>query len=211
MPDAAPARPGARKKTIAAAARAAAARAARRAAAAARDPADLVFFDEASTPTARTRARARSPRGTRATGAAPRNRGPDVTLVAPLTPTGMGPAVPVPGAATRPVFARFVAALPAPSLRPGRTVVLGDPAVHQRARARALIGAAGGRPPFPPAYSPGFSPIAPVFAPIKARLRAAAARTPGDLLVAVAEALAAVVPGRARACYRHCGDRIIDQ
>jgi len=211
VPDAAPARLDAQKKALAAAERDEAARAAWRAEVAALDPADLVFFDETSTHTAMTRTRARSPRGTRAAGSAPRNRGPNVTLLASLTPAGMGPAVLIPGAATRPVFDRFVADLLAPSLRPGQTVVLDNLAVHKSARARALIEAAGCRPLFLPAYSPDFSPIELLFSPIKTRLRAAAARTPDDLLAAVAEALAAVTTGHARACYHHCGYRITDQ
>ena len=60
------------------------------------NPADLVFVDETSTHTAMTRRRARAPRGERAVGRTPRNHGPNVTLLATLTPEGIGPAVALP-------------------------------------------------------------------------------------------------------------------
>ena len=53
-------------------------------------PRRLIFVDETSTHTAMTRRRARAPRGERAVGRVPRNHGPNVTLLAALTPAGMG-------------------------------------------------------------------------------------------------------------------------
>ena len=211
MPGLAAAGADAQKKTVAAAERDEAARAAWRTETAALAPADLVFFDETGTHTAMTRTRARAPRGQRAPGVAPRNRGPNVTLLATLTPGGMGPALLIPGATTRPVFDGFVERFLVPALRPGQTVVLDNLAVHKSARARELIEAAGCRVHFLPPYSPDFNPIELLFSPIKGRLRAAAARTPDDLLAAVAAALAAVTPDHARACYAPCGYPVPDQ
>jgi transposase len=211
VPRPAAAGPDAQKKTVAAAERDEAARAAWRAEAAALAPADLIFFDETSTHTAMTRARARAPRGERARGAVPRNHGPTVTLLAALTPDGMGPALLIPGATTRPVFDGFVAEFLVPTLRPGQTVVLDNLSVHKSEHARALVEAAGCRLLFLPPYSPDFNPIELLFSPIKGRLRAAAARTADGLLAAVGAALAAVTPDHARACYAHCGYHLPDQ
>ena len=211
MPGPASVAADAQKKSVAAAERDEAARAAWRAEAAALDPVDLVFFDETSTHTAMTRARARAPRGERAVGVAPRNRGPNVTLLAALTPGGMGPALLIPGATTRDVFDGFVERFLVPALRQGQVVVLDNLSVHKSARARELVEAAGCRLLFLPPYSPDFNPIELLFSPVKGRLRSAAARTPDDLLAAVAAALAAVTPDHARACYAHCGYPIPDQ
>src|SRR5262249_28263893 len=89
----APARLAAQKKTVVASERDEAERAAWRDEAAGLAPADLGFVDESSTNRALTPRRARAPRGQRAVGAAPRNHGSNGTLLAALTPAGVGPAL----------------------------------------------------------------------------------------------------------------------
>jgi len=176
-----------------------------RAEAAALDPADLIFLDETGTHTAMTRLRARAPRGERAVGAAPRNHGSNVTLLAALGPAGILTAVSIPGAANRPVFDAFVAEFLIPTLRPGQTVVLDNLNVHKSARAQALIEAAGCRLLYLPPYSPDFNPIEAVFAKVKTMLRSAAARSHDALLAATKLALDAVTPADAAGCYAACG------
>jgi transposase len=195
----------AQKKSLTAAERDEPARAAWREAAATWNPADLLFLDETSTHTAFTRLRARAPRGERAPGVVPRNHGPNVTLLAVLGPTGITTALSIAGATTRPVFDTFVAEFLVPALRPGQTVVLDNLSVHKSAHAQALVDAAGCRLRFLPAYSPDFNPIEPVFAKVKTALRAAAARSPDDLLTATKAALDAVTADDAAGCYADCG------
>jgi len=173
--------------------------------AAALDPADLLFLDATSTHAALTRRRARAPRGQRAHGTVPRNRGPNVTLLAVLGPPGVTTALSIEGATTRPVFDGFVEVFLVPLLRPGQTVVLDNLAVHKSPRAQALVEAAGCRLLVLPPYSPDFNPIEPVFAKVKTALRASAARTGDELLEATQAALAAVTPGDAAGCYADCG------
>ena len=72
------------------------------------DPAELVFVDECGTHTSMTRRRARAPRGTRAVGAVPRNRGPVTTLIAGLSLAGMAPAMTVEGGTDTAVFATYL-------------------------------------------------------------------------------------------------------
>ena len=182
-----------------------AARAAWLAGAAALDPAGLVFVDETSTTTAMAARYGRAPRGERAVGTAPRNRGPNVTLLAALTPTGIGPAAVVPGAANGAAFEGYVGQVLAPALRPGQTVVLDNLSAHKGPRVRELVEAAGGRLLFLPAYSPDFNPIELAFAKAKPRLRRAAPRTLDALVGATAEALDAVSADDARGFYAHCG------
>lgn len=195
----------AQKKSLRAAARDEDARAAWREQAAALDPAALVFVDETSTNTAMTPRTARAPRGQRAVGSAPRNHGPHVTLLAALTPDGVGPAMALPGALDGPAFALYAERVPAPALRPGQVVVLDNLSAHKNDDARKAVEAAGGRLLFLPAYSPDFNPIELAFAKVKPALRRAAARTPDDLLAATAAAIDAVTASDARGYYAHCG------
>jgi transposase len=169
------------------------------------EPSELLFLDATSTHTAFTRLRSRAPRGHRACGAAPRNHGPNVTLVAVLGPTGIVTSVAIPGATTRPVFDRFIEQFLVPLLRPGQIVVLDNLSVHKSATAQARIEEAGGRLCFLPPDSPDFNPIEPIFAKIKTSLRAATARSHEDLLTATKAALEAVTAQDAAGCYADCG------
>jgi transposase len=195
----------AQKKSLVAAERDEAARAAWRDAAAALDRAALIFVDETSTHTSLTRRRARAPRGQRAVGRAPRNHGPNVTLLAALTPDGIGPALAIPGAVDSAAFAAYAERVLAPALRPGQIVVLDNLSAHKSEDARKAIEAAGGRLLFLPPYSPDFNPIELAFAKIKEHLRAAAERTPDGLFAATGAAIDAVSAADARGFYAHCG------
>ncbi len=201
----APPRLDAQKKSLRAAERDEAARAAWREAAAALDPAALVFVDETGTNTAMTPRTARAPRGERAVGSAPRNHGPNVTLLAALTPDGVGPALALPGALDGAAFALYAERALAPSLRPGQVVILDNLSAHKHDDARKAVEAAGCRLLFLPAYSPDFNPIELAFAKVKPALRRAAARTHDDLLAATAAAIDGVTADDARAFYAHCG------
>ena len=195
----------AQKKSLIAAERDESARTAWRDEAAILDPADLIFIDETSTHTALTRRRARAPRGERAIGRVPRNHGPNVTLLAALTPAGVGPALAITGAVDGAAFALYVERLLAPTLRPGQIVVLDNLRAHKSADARTALAAAGARVLFLPAYSPDVNPIELAFAKGKERLRAAAERTPDGLVAATASAIDAVTTADARRFYAHCG------
>ena len=195
----------AQKKSLIAAERDEVARRAWRDEAAALDPAELIFIDETSTHTAMTRRQARAPRGERAVGRVPRNHGPNVTLLAALTPAGVGPALAIAGAVDGTAFTLYAERLLAPTLRPGQIVVLDNLSAHKSADARTAVEAVGARLLFLPAYSPDFNPIELAFAKIKERLRAAAERTPDGLFAATASAINAVSAADARAFYAHCG------
>jgi transposase len=187
-----------------------AARAAWRAEAAALDPAALVFVDETSTHTALTRLRARAPRGQRAVGAAPRNRGPNVTLLAALTPAGVAAPLVVAGAADGAVVEAWVEQALLPALGPGRVVVLDNLGAHKGDRVRELVEGAGCRLLFLPPYSPDFNPIEPAFAKLKAHLRGAAARAFEPLVAAIGAGLDAITASDARGFYAHCGFALPD-
>src|SRR5215213_7803527 len=96
------------KKVLFAAERDDAERAAWWAAIQTRDPATLVFVDESGTNLAMTPRYGRAPRGQRVVGTAPRNHGPNTTVVAALSPAGIPAAMTVEGAIDGTAFVVFV-------------------------------------------------------------------------------------------------------
>ena len=153
-----------------------------------------------------TRLRARAPRGERAFGSVPRNRGKNTALIASMTLEGaMGECMAVEGSTKALVFEAYVERLLAPSVRPGRIVVMDNLGAHKTERVRELIEGRGCELWFLPAYSPDLNPIEEAFSKVKAYLRKAAARTREALVEAMGEALASVRPHDARGWFAHRG------
>jgi transposase len=200
-----PARVDLQAKTVAASERDERARSDWRERVAVLDPGRLVFVDECGSNVGLTPLRARAPRGERARGKAPRNRGKNTTLLASMSAVGMGPCVAVEGATTARVFEAYVGQVLAPALRPGQVVVLDNLGAHKGDRVRELLEARGCELLFLPAYSPDFSPIEEAFSKLKARLRRERARTKEALLEAIGRALDAVSGRDARGFFGHCG------
>jgi transposase len=166
----------------------------------------FVWVDECGTRTSMTRLRARAPKGERAFGSVPRNRGKNTTLIASMTLGGaMGECMAVEGSTKAFVFEAYEERFLAPSLRPGHIVVMDNLGAHKTGRVRELIEGEGCELWFLPAYSPDLNPIEEAFSKVKARLRKAAARTRGALVEAMGEALSAVTPRDARGWFAHCG------
>ena len=166
---------------------------------------DLVFVDESGTHRAMPPRSSRAPRGERAVGAAPRNRGRATTLLASLSLAGMGAAMTIEGGTNQAVFEAYVEQGLAPTLRPGQIVVVDNVGAHQSDAARRAIEARGCRVLFLPAYSPDFSPIEEACSKIKASLRRTGARTRAELEAAIGEALRLVTAADARGWFTHCG------
>ncbi len=165
----------------------------------------LVFVDECGSHIALTPLYARAPKGERAPGRVPRNRGKNLTLIASLSLEGMGASMMLDGGVNAPAFEVYVEQLLAPSLRPGQLVVMDNLSAHKGARVQQLIEDRGCHVLFLPAYSPDFSPIEETFSKIKAFLRRAGARTREALQEAIAQALLTVTPQDAHGWFRHCG------
>jgi transposase len=131
----------------------------------------LVFVDESGFNTSMTRLYARAPRGKRAYGKVPRNRGKNTTLIAAITLEGaMGESMTVEGATDSEAFEVYVEHFLAPSLCEGQVVVLDGLGAHRPQRIRELIEARGADLVFLPSYSPDFNPIEEAFSKIKALL-----------------------------------------
>lgn len=166
---------------------------------------DLVFLDETGTNTAMTPRYGWAPSGRRATGAAPRNHGPNVTLVTTLSLAGLGPAMVIDGSMTTLAFEAYVAQLLVPTLRPGQIVILDNLAAHTGTRVRALIEDAGCTLRFLPPYSPDFNPIEWAFSKLKTWLRQQAARSSDTLDAAIAQGLDQITPADAFGWLTGCG------
>ena len=170
------------------------------------DPGRLVFVDECGTNVGLAPLRARAPKGERAFGKTPRNRGKNTTLLASMGSDGMGPCLAVEGGTTKAVFEAYVELVLAPSLSPGQVVVLDNLSAHKGDRARELVEARGAKLLFLASYSPDFfSPIEEAFAKLKALLRREKARTKKVLLRAIGRALDAITPEDAKGWFGHCG------
>ena len=154
---------------------------------------------------AHARAYGRAPRRERAVGRVPRNRGKVTTLIACLTPAGVGPTRTRLGGTTKEAFLAYLREALAPSLRPGQAVILDNLAAHRAHEVRAVVEAAGARLLYLPSYSPDFNPIELAFGKLKAGLRRAGARTREGLEAAIGAALAAITPTDIRGFYAHCG------
>jgi transposase len=169
------------------------------------DPDRFVWVDEFGSHLGLTRTYARAPRGARAVGRAPRNRGQNRTTLTSLTLAGLGPGLVVEGGITTRGFEVYVEAVLAPTLRPGQIVVMDNLRQHRSPRVRALIEARGAQVWFLPSYSPDLNPIEEAFSKVKTLLRTAAARTEEELLAAIWAALRAITPADALGYVTHCG------
>lgn len=177
----------------------------------ARDPTQGVFVDECGTNLAMTPRYGRARRGQRVVGSAPRNHGPNTTLLAAMTPAGISAAMTLEGAVDRDAFEVFVAQVLIPSLTPGQTVIWDNLSVHKSATAQQLITAAGCRVVFLPPYSPDFAPIEQAFSKLKTYLRRAQARTRTALDEAITAGLTTITAADARAWFAHCGYHLTGQ
>ena len=162
-------------------------------------------MDECGTNVGLAPLRARAPKGERAFGQAPRNRGKNTTLLASMGSGGMGPCLAVEGGTTKAVFEAYVERVLAPSLSPRQVVVLDNLSAHKGDRARELVEERGARLLFLPSYSPDFSPIEEAFGKLKALLGREKARTKEALLEAIGRALDAITPEDAKGWFDHCG------
>jgi len=166
----------------------------------------LVFVDESGFHTSMTRLRGRAPKGKRAYGTVPRNRGKNTTLIAAITLEGaMGESMTVEGATDSEAFEAYVEHFLAPSLEKGQVVVLDGLGAHRTEKVRELIEARGADLLFLPSYSPDLNPIEEAFSKIKTLVRKVGARVREALVEAIGRALAAVTPEDAASWFAHAG------
>ena len=164
----------------------------------------LVFVDESGFNTSMTRLRARAPRGKRAYGKVPRNRGKNTTLIASITLEGaMGATMSVEGATDAEAFEAYVEHFLAPSLWEGQVVVLDGLGAHRTQKVRELIEGRGADLLLLPSYSPDLNPIEEAFSKIKVLVRREGARVREALVEAIGRALAALTAEDAAGWFAH--------
>ena len=171
----------------------------------------LVFVDESGTHISMDRLRSRAPKGERAYGQVPKNRGKNLTLIASMSLYGMGESMCFEGATDARAFEVYVEHFLAPSLTEGQVVVMDNLGAHRPKRIRELIEARGAELVFVPSYSPDLNPIEQAFSKIKNIkniLRKLGARTHEALLEAMEEALCKVTPTDAAGWFDHCGYQV---
>lgn len=166
----------------------------------------LVFVDESGFNTSMRRLRARAPRGQRAYGRVPRNRGKNTTLIAAITlQGGMGESMTLEGATDALAFEAYVEHVLAPSLCEGQVVVLDKLVAHRTDKVKDLIEERGADVVFLPSYSPEMNPIEEAFSKIKQLVRKAGARVREALVEAIGRALTAVTIEDAAGWFAHAG------
>ena len=165
---------------------------------------DVVVVDACGSTIHRTPGYARAPKGQRTGGAVPRNTNKNTTLIASMTPTGMGPAMLLDGATDTAAVATYGAHSLAPTLLPSTVVVLDTVSAHTSNRVPALITARGGERWVLPAYAPDVSPIEEAFWKRKTLLRRAEARTRTALHAAIATMLDQMTALDAVGYFAHC-------
>jgi transposase len=165
----------------------------------------LVFIDECGSNIALTPLYARAPKGERARGNVPRNRGKNTTLIASLSLNGMGAAMILEGSANATAFELYIEQVLAPSLHAGQIVVMDNLQAHKSVRVKQEIEAKGCQLLFLPGYSPDLSPIEEAFSKLKTALRRAGARTCEALEEAIAQALLTITTQDAQGWFQHCG------
>jgi transposase len=146
--------------------------------------------DESGFHTSMTRLRARAPKGKRAYGKVPRNRGKNTTLIAAITLEGaMGESMTLEGATDAEAFETYVEHFLAPSLEERQVVVLDGLGAHRTEKVRELVQARGALLLFLPSYSPDLNSIEEAFSKIKALVRKEGARMREALVEAIGRAL----------------------
>src|SRR3954469_21249326 len=168
----------------------------------------LVFVDESGTHISMDRLRSRAPRGERAYGQVPKNRGKNLTLIASMSLHGMGESMCIEGATDAKAFEVYIEHFLAPSLCEGQVVVMDNLGAHRPKKIRDLIEARGAELVFVPSYSPDLNPIEQAFSKIKNILRKLRARTQEALLQTIAEALSKITPADAAGWFNHCGYQV---
>jgi transposase len=103
------------------------------------DATTLVVIDECGTHIGLTPLYARAPKGKRAYGKVPRNRGKNLTLIAALTWGGMGESMLIEGSANAVAFEQYIEKILAPCLTEGQIVLMDNLAAHKSARVEELI------------------------------------------------------------------------
>ena len=153
------------------------------------DPERLVFIDETWIKTNMAPLRGWAPLGERLIAKVPYGHWKTSTFIAALRCDRIEAPWILDGPINAEAFKTYVETVLAPTLRPGKLVIMDNLGSHKGKAVRQAIRAAGAKLIFLPKYSPDLNPIEQLFAKLKHLLRKAAARTIETLTAAVGELL----------------------
>lgn len=165
---------------------------------------DLIFIDESGVNLALMRLFARAPKGQRAQGQRPHQRGKNISMIGALGLNGVIAQLSLVGATDGLTFEAFIAQKLVPQLWTGACVIMDNCSIHKGKTIEALIQGAGANLIYLPPYSPEFSPIENCWSKIKSLLRSLAARTYRDLAKAIEHAFSQVSLEDIRNWFTHC-------
>jgi len=171
----------------------------------AQDVTRFKFVDETSVNLTDTRRYGRAAGGQRVGQGVALHNGPNVTLMAALTPQGLEAVMELDGAVNAARFAVYLDQVLGPTLVPGDVGVLDNLRVHHVAGLAELVEARGARLLFLPPDSPDFTPVERAFSQLKTSLRWSAARTREALTDAVRVAIGWVTTQDVQGWFHHCG------
>jgi transposase len=172
------------------------------------DASKFRIIDETGSNLALTRLYARAPKGKRARGRIPRNRGKNVTMITDLSLHGLGEAFMIDGAINGELFETYIEHIFVPTLSSGEIVIMDNLSAHKSEKVRQLIEAKGSQLIFLPAYSPDLSPIEEAFSKLKAVIRGIGPRTRDDLYKSIEYALTTITANDASGWFGHCGYQV---
>jgi len=132
---------------------------------------------------------ARAPKGQRAYGQVPRNRGANTSFIAALSLNGLQAPMTLQGSVDGIAFETYVRQVLLPTLTPGQIVVVDNHRIHKGDRVVELLAAHGCSLLFLPPYSPDLNPIEEALSKIKTFVKAHQARARDALDQAIAAAL----------------------
>lgn len=165
-----------------------------------------MFVDESGFNVAMTPSYSYAPKGQRAVGKVPKNRGENTSLIAALSlDEGVTAAMTLTGAVDGVAFKVYIKKVLCPRLRPGQIVVMDQLGVHKNAEVRNAIAARGCKVVFLPSYSPDLNPIEHAFSKLKLFVKRTAARARSALDAAIAAALQTVTLSDVQGWFKHAG------
>ena len=168
-------------------------------------PSRLVFLDESGARTDMTRLYGRAPRGQRVIEYSPAGHWCTTTMLGALRWDRFEAPLVIEGAMDSVVFRGYVERMLVPTLRPDDVVVMDNLSPHKTVGVQEAIEAVGATVRYLPPYSPDFNPIEFMWSKVKQHLRSAAARTHGQLVIAVGDAMHSVTPDDCRGFFAGCG------
>jgi len=167
--------------------------------------ASLVYIDETSIDTGRTRFYGRAPSNERVIDHTPDVRFERTTLLSSVRTDGTIVPMIFDGSLNGELFVRYIADFLAPTLKPGDLVIMDNLSSHKVSGVLEAFKDTGASVRYLPPYSPDLNPIEKMWSKIKAYLRKRKARDIDALEKALAEALDTVSRSDILAWVRECG------